>query len=94
MGRSGILVPVTGWQGAGKHPMAARPGGDFKFGRNVDLLANGDIEADFCAVQSGATIQEVNESTGTPQIVWQAVAPGAGEFRAERLSSLYPGIQW
>ncbi len=64
------------------------------FGGNVEQLANGNIEADFCAVQSGATIQEFSESTGTAQIVWQAVTPKAAQFRVQRLPSLYPGIQW
>jgi len=64
------------------------------FGGNVDQLADGNIEADFCAVQSGATIQEFSESTGTTQIVWQAVTPKAAQFRVQRLSSLYSGIQW
>jgi arylsulfate sulfotransferase len=64
------------------------------FGGNVQQLANGDIEADFCAVKSGALIQDVTESTGKTQIAWQAVTPKASQFRAERLSSLYPGIQW
>lgn len=64
------------------------------FGGNVNQLQNGDIEADFCAVQSGATIQEFSESTGTAQIVWQAVTPKAAQFRVQRLPSLYPGIQW
>jgi arylsulfate sulfotransferase len=64
------------------------------FGGNVDQLANGDIEADFCAVKSGATIQELSESTGTTQIVWQAITPKAAQFRVQRLSSLYPGVQW
>lgn len=64
------------------------------FGGNVERLANSDIEADFCALTSGATIQELNESSGTTQIVWQAITPRAAQFRAERLSSLYPTIQW
>ena len=64
------------------------------FGGNVDQLANGDIEADFCSVKSGATIQELSESTGTTQIVWQAITPNAAQFRVQRLSSLYPGIEW
>lgn len=64
------------------------------FGGNVDQLANGDVEADFCAVKSGATIQELRESGGTAQIVWQAITPGAAQFRAERLPSLYPGVAW
>ena len=64
------------------------------FGGNVEQLLNGDIEADFCAVKSGATIQELSESTGTTRIVWQAITPNAAQFRVQRLSSLYPGIQW
>lgn len=39
------------------------------FGGNVELRAKGDIEADFCAVKSGATIQEVNQSAVTTQII-------------------------
>jgi arylsulfate sulfotransferase len=64
------------------------------FGGNVQQLANGDIAADFCAVKSGATILELSVSTGTPQIVWQAITPAASQFRATRLPSLYPGVQW
>lgn len=64
------------------------------FGGNVEQLLNGDMEVDFCAVKSGATIQELSESTGTTQIVWQAITPNAAQFRVHRLSSLYPGVQW
>jgi arylsulfate sulfotransferase len=64
------------------------------FGGNVNPLTNGDIEADFCAVKSGATVQELSNSTGTPQVVWQAITPGAAQFRVERMPSLYPGVQW
>jgi hypothetical protein len=64
------------------------------FGGDVNPLANGDIEADFCAVQTGAVVQELSESTGTAQVVWQATTSGASQFRAQRLSSLYPGVQW
>jgi arylsulfate sulfotransferase len=64
------------------------------FGGNAEQLANSDVEADFCAVKTGATVQELSQSTGTAQVVWQAIAPGAAQYRAERLPSLYPGIQW
>lgn len=64
------------------------------FGGNVDLLANGDIEADFCAPKTGAVIQELKESGGAAQIVWQATTPGAAQYRAMRLPSLYSGVQW
>jgi hypothetical protein len=64
------------------------------FGGNVDLLANGDIETDFCAPKTGAVVQEFNESSGSAQIVWQATTPGAAQYRAVRLPSLYAGVQW
>ena len=68
------------------------------FGGQVDLLPNGDIEVDFCSAVSGATIQEYQPGSAvtetTPQIVWQAVTPGYDQYRALRLSSLYPGVQW
>jgi arylsulfate sulfotransferase len=64
------------------------------FGGNVDLLANGDIEADFCAVKTGAIVQELSESSGTTQVVWQAMTPGDAQYHAYRIPSLYPGVQW
>jgi arylsulfate sulfotransferase len=64
------------------------------FGGNVDLLSNGDIEADFCAPKSGAVVQELRSSGGTAQVVWQATTPGADQFRALRLPSLYPAVRW
>jgi arylsulfate sulfotransferase len=62
------------------------------FGGNVDLLANGDIEADFCAPKTGAVVDEFQSAT--TQILWQATTPTADQYRAFRLPSLYPGIQW
>jgi arylsulfate sulfotransferase len=62
------------------------------FGGNADLLSNGDMEADFCAPLSGAIVQELTPNAG--QVVWQAVTPGADQFHAFRIPSLYPGVQW
>ena len=78
------------------------------FGGNVDRLNNGDTEADFCGVASGSVVQELNFSGGSSQgaggspqsaggssqVVWQAVTPHSFQYRAERLPSLYPGVQW
>jgi arylsulfate sulfotransferase len=64
------------------------------FGGDVNPLTNGDIEVDFCAVQTGAVVQELSESTGTTEVVWQATTPAASQFRVQRLASLYPGVQW
>jgi arylsulfate sulfotransferase len=62
------------------------------FGGNADRLPNGDVEADFCATYSGAIVQEL-DPTAT-QVVWQGVTPGADQFHAVRMPSLYPGVQW
>ncbi len=62
------------------------------FGGNAGLLANDDIEADFCSPASGAIVQELNPQT--LQVVWQATTPKADQFHVNRLPSLYPGVQW
>jgi hypothetical protein len=62
------------------------------YGGNVDSLANGDYEVDFCSASPGALVQELNSNT--QQIVWQATTPGTDQYRAFRLPSLYPGVQW
>lgn len=64
------------------------------FGGNVNLLANGDLEADLCAVQTGSVIQEWTMSGNSQQLVWKAVTKGAYQYRADRIPSLYPGVQW
>ncbi len=64
------------------------------FGGDIILLPNGHIEADFCAAQGGSVIQELDLSNGTAQVVWQARTPGSNQYRAQRLPSLYPGVQW
>ncbi len=70
-----------------------RPDTDFSFfGGNAELLGNNDMEVDFCAPASGAIVQELNPNAS--QVVWQATTPGADQFHALRLPSLYPGVQW
>ncbi|MGH9680323.1 MAG: aryl-sulfate sulfotransferase [Candidatus Acidiferrales bacterium] len=64
------------------------------FGGQVDLLADGHVEVDFCAPPHGAIVRELDLSTAVPQIVWEADAPGSDQYRALRLPSLYPGVQW
>ena len=64
------------------------------FGGNVSPLTNGDLEADLCAVQTGSVIREWSMSGTSPQLVWTAVTKGAYEYRADRIPSLYPGVQW
>jgi arylsulfate sulfotransferase len=63
------------------------------FGGFSSPLKNGDIEYDFCAFSSGATIYEFT-TDAIPQLVWQMNLPGQFAYRAFRLPSLYPGVQW
>lgn len=68
------------------------------FGGNAEILANGDLEYDLCSASpspsaSGATVLEVNEQ-GQRQIIWQMNIQGAFAYRALRMPSLYPGVQW
>ncbi len=62
------------------------------FGGDLAKLPNGDIHVDFCAPLSGSIIQELNPTA--TRVIWQATTPGADQFRADRLPSLYPGVQW
>ena len=62
------------------------------FGGNAELMANNNIEVNFCAAEKGAIVQELN--TQASQLVWQATTPGAAQFHVNRMPSLYPGVQW
>ena len=71
------------------------PSSDFSvWGGGTTGLANGNLEYDLCA-EPNATSQ-VNEVTltGTPQTVWSVNTTGQNLYRANRLPSLYPGVQW
>ncbi|HEV3278507.1 MAG TPA: aryl-sulfate sulfotransferase [Terriglobia bacterium] len=66
------------------------------FGGDAYGLANGNMEFDECAASntppSGA-VYEVTQTT-TPQVVWQMQITGQYAYRAFRIPSLYPGVQW
>ncbi len=62
------------------------------FGGNVSLLKNGNIHVDFCAASGGSIVQELNPQV--TQAAWQGITPNSNQFRADRLPSLYPGVQW
>lgn len=69
------------------------PPSDFTFfGGNAELLADDHIHADFCAVSTGAVVQEL-DSQGS-QVIWQGITPNSAQFHTYRLPSLYPGVQW
>jgi hypothetical protein len=63
------------------------------FGGNVRPLDNGNIEYDLAGVTTGAAIYEVTNQS-SPQTIWSMTAPQAYMYRAYRVPSLYPGVQW
>ena len=62
------------------------------FGGNVEQLANGNIEAAFAATSTGAVVQELDSNSLA--VVWQGATPKAYQYHANRMPSLYPGVQW
>jgi arylsulfate sulfotransferase len=67
------------------------------FGGNAETLKNGNIEYDECASVplpgSAGAVFEVTQTT-SPQTVWQMQITGQNAYRAMRMPSLYPGVQW
>jgi len=70
--------------------------GEYSFwGGEAQQLANGNIEGDFNA-GAGGVYTDIFEVTpgNTPQVVWHLTTSGSNDYRAYRMPSLYPGIQW
>ncbi len=63
------------------------------WGGNAELLANGNVEYDLCAVGSNSYVNEVTQEA-TPQTVWSMTSNGVNLYRAFRIPSLYPNVQW
>ena len=64
------------------------------FGGNAQVLDNGDIEYDLCGVApEHSQVYEVTPGTN-PQTVWNLSFTNNYAYRAYRLPSLYPGVQW
>ena len=68
------------------------------FGGNTDSLANGNVEYDLCGIGVGvsppsSSVFEVTQES-TPQTVWSMQVNGTYLYRAFRIPSLYPGVQW
>ena len=69
------------------------------WGGNAEVLANGDLEFDLCnqpPASNGEYTSNIEEitPTSTPQTVWTMHEVGANLYRAKRIPSLYPGVQW
>jgi arylsulfate sulfotransferase len=67
------------------------------FGGSARLLKNGNVEFDECASTplpaNNASVFEVTRTT-PPVTVWQMQISGQFAYRAIRVPSLYPGVQW
>jgi arylsulfate sulfotransferase len=68
------------------------------FGGNAERLANGNLEYDLCSVAVGINgafshVYEVTDES-EPQTVWSMHVSGTFLYRAFRIPSLYPGVQW
>lgn len=64
---------------------------------DMQLLSNGDAEYDVASSTQAppwnAEIFEVTHET-SPRTVWEMQMPGTLAYRAFRIPSLYPGVQW
>jgi arylsulfate sulfotransferase len=64
------------------------------FGGDAMMLSNGDIEYDDCGLASQSSeVFEVSNGP-SPETIWTMQIPGDYAYRAYRLPSLYPGVQW
>jgi hypothetical protein len=62
------------------------------WGGGVESLANGDLQIDLCHQGKASNIYEVTQSA-KPKIVWHMHVARNNVYRAQRLPSLYPGVQ-
>ena len=73
-----------------------RPGQYAALIGSIQLLANGNVTDDAGASNGfgqNANVYEVTNET-SPQLVWHMNVNGSYVYRANRIPSLYPGVQW
>jgi arylsulfate sulfotransferase len=64
------------------------------FGGNTEELANGHVEYDLCGgPNTTSAVYEVTQEKD-PQTVWNMQLTSGHFYRAFRIPSLYPGVQW
>jgi arylsulfate sulfotransferase len=67
------------------------------WGGSIGQLTNGDVEFDlsqpFFQDPTSSQVMEVTQSAD-PEVVWQMVMQGGNAYRAYRIPSLYPGVNW
>jgi arylsulfate sulfotransferase len=67
------------------------------WGGSIGQLTNGDVEfalsQPFFQDPTSSQVMEVTQSAD-PEVVWQMVMQGGNAYRAYRIPSLYPGVNW
>ena len=63
------------------------------FGGNAEVFVNGNVEYDLCGVGPGSYVYEVTQEAN-PQTVWSMIVSNTNLYRAFRIPSFYPGVQW
>lgn len=70
------------------------PGWYSYWGGSIGVLSNGIVELDSTTVNGGnSRVIEVTPGAN-PQVIWQMDTSNANFYRAYRVPSLYPGVQW
>jgi hypothetical protein len=67
------------------------------WGGSIGQMINGDVEFDlsqpFFQDPTSSQVMEVTQSAD-PEVVWQMLMQGGNAYRAYRIPSLYPGVNW
>jgi arylsulfate sulfotransferase len=63
------------------------------FAGNTRVQPNTNVEYNLAGVGATSFVFEVTP-TATPQVVWEMYISNANTYRAFRMPSLYPGVQW
>ena len=63
------------------------------WGGGIQNLPNGDIQIDLCHVDDTSDVYEMTRDAN-PRTIWDLHVARTNVYRAERLPSLYPGVQW
>jgi len=71
-----------------------QPGWYSLWGGDIERLPNGDTEIDFTNPDGGPSRVVETDSSAMPQVLWQMNSSKAEFYRAYRIPSLYPGVQW
>ena len=64
------------------------------WGGSIEQLPSGDMEVDFTSPGGGGARVVETDGGAMPQVLWELDASNSNFYRAYRIPSLYPGVQW